>query len=95
MGTINSMQDRSKVHFQQGDACNLDPNLGQFGCVLAANLICRLPEPMSFLEALPRLVVPGGIVVITSPYTWMKDYTPEVCCVIIHIPMCSFSSKMH
>ena len=60
-----------------GDACHL-PELGQFGCVFAGNLICRLPEPMKFFQRLPGMIVPGGILVITSPYTWLQQYTPEV-----------------
>lgn len=61
-----------------GDGCNLPVELGQFGCVLAGNLICRLPDPIKFFKRLPSLVVPGGIVVITSPYTWLEEYTPKV-----------------
>ena len=70
-------QDRTRVQFTVGDACNL-PQLGQFGCVFAGNLICRLPEPMKFFERLSDLIVPGGILVITSPYTWLEQYTPKV-----------------
>jgi putative 4-mercaptohistidine N1-methyltranferase len=70
--------DRDRCVFMQGDACNLSPNLGQFGCVLGANLVCRLPDPMVFLNRLRSLVVPGGIVVLTSPYSWLKEYTPKV-----------------
>ncbi|EDV24011.1 hypothetical protein TrispH2_002391 [Trichoplax sp. H2] len=69
--------DRSRVHFQCGDACNLPTNLGQFGCVLAANLICRLPDTRAFLYRLPSLVAAGGILVITSPYTWLEQFTPK------------------
>jgi 2-polyprenyl-3-methyl-5-hydroxy-6-metoxy-1,4-benzoquinol methylase len=64
--------------FMQGDACNLSPDLGQFGCVLGANMVCRLPDPMVFLNRLRSLVVPGGIVVLVSPYTWLEQYTPKV-----------------
>ena len=60
-----------------GDACNL-PELGQFGCVLAANVICRLPDPVPFLVRLRSMVVPSGIVVITTPYSWLEQYTPKV-----------------
>lgn len=41
----NILQDRSRCHFKEGDACDLPEDIGQFGCVLAANLICRLPDP--------------------------------------------------
>ena len=71
------VQDRTKVSFMVEDACHL-PELGQFGCVLAANLICRLPDSRLFLEKLSDLLVPGGILLITSPYSWSQDFTPQV-----------------
>ena len=74
---LSGSQDRTAVSFMVGDACQL-PDLGQFGCVLAANLICRLPEPTKFFQQLPDMIVPGGILVITSPYTWLEQYTPKV-----------------
>nr|XP_002122415.1 uncharacterized protein LOC100180046 [Ciona intestinalis] len=69
--------DRSRCKFQQGDACNLPLDLGKFGCVLAANLICRLPNPTDFLLRLSNLVAEGGILVILSPYTFLREYTPK------------------
>jgi len=66
------------VTFEQGDACNLRSDIGEFGCVLGANLLCRLPTPLDFLDRLPDIVVPGGIVVLTSPYSWLEEYTPKV-----------------
>jgi putative 4-mercaptohistidine N1-methyltranferase len=69
---------RSRVRFEHGDAHALDGSLGVFDVVLAANLIDRLAEPARFLEQLPRLVAPRGQLVITSPYTWIPEYTsPE------------------
>ena len=61
-----------------GDACNLPDNLGQFGCVFAANLICRLPDPANFYGRLPSMVATGGLLFITSPYTWLETYTDKV-----------------
>lgn len=69
--------DRTRCSFQQGDACDLPLDLGKFGCVLAANLICRLHTPLAFLNRMPDLVIPGGILVITSPYTFMEEYTDK------------------
>ena len=69
--------DTEKVSFQQGDACALPKNLGTFDVVLAANLIDRLENPRQFLESLPELMNPGGQLVITSPYTWLEEYTPK------------------
>lgn len=68
--------DRSRVSFAVGDAMALEPDLGPFDIVLAANLICRLPEPLRFIERLPGLVKPGGQLLLTTPFTWLEDYTP-------------------
>eukprot|EP00903_Cladosiphon_okamuranus_P013496 g12571.t1 len=66
----------SRASFSQGDACSLDVEaLGSFDAVLASNLLCRLPKPQSFLEDLPALVKPGGVAVLISPYSWLKEYT--------------------
>jgi hypothetical protein len=43
--------------------------------VLLANLIDRLPDPRRCLAQMDRLVVPGGQLIITSPYTWLAEYT--------------------
>lgn len=69
--------DRRRVHFLKGDACALPTTLGTFDIVLAANLVCRLYDPVRFLHSVRGLVKPGGIVVITSPYTFSVDYTPR------------------
>lgn len=70
--------DRKRCTFYQGDACNLDlEKLGQFGVVLGANLVCRLPEPLNFLRDLPKLIIPGGYLVLPSPYSWLEQYTPK------------------
>ena len=65
------------VRFEQGDACDLRANLGSFDFVLMANLIDRLPDPARCLGSLARLVSSGGWLVITSPYTWLEEYTPR------------------
>ena len=69
--------DPSRVSFEQGDAMALRDGLGVFDVVLMANLIDRLHEPSKCLLSLARLVAPGGQLVITSPYTWMLEYTPR------------------
>ncbi|MEM6280303.1 MAG: methyltransferase domain-containing protein, partial [Verrucomicrobiota bacterium] len=42
--------DPERVQFEQGDAMGLREDLGAFDLVHAANLLCRLPEPMRFLN---------------------------------------------
>jgi putative 4-mercaptohistidine N1-methyltranferase len=67
--------DRRRAHFEVGDAMNLPEELGSFDLVLAANLICRLPDPQRFLQRLPRLVNSGGQLLITTPFTWLEEFT--------------------
>jgi SAM-dependent methyltransferase len=56
---------------------NLPVGLAGFDFVHAANLLCRLPEPMRLVERLPGLVKTGGILVLATPCTWMETYTPR------------------
>ncbi|MFT5127708.1 MAG: ubiquinone/menaquinone biosynthesis C-methylase UbiE [Rhodothermales bacterium] len=63
--------------FAVGDACELRTDLGQFDAILLANLIDRLPDPAACLQQMARLMRPGGILAIVSPYTWLAEFTPE------------------
>jgi putative 4-mercaptohistidine N1-methyltranferase len=65
-----------RVSFEQGDAMDLRGDLGTFDRVLAANLLCRLREPAKLLARLPELVKPGGELVLTTPCTWLEEFTP-------------------
>jgi putative 4-mercaptohistidine N1-methyltranferase len=67
--------DGEKLEFIQGDAMKLPDSLGAFDRVHAANLLCRLPEPMRLLERLPVLVKPGGELVLATPCTWLEEFT--------------------
>lgn len=69
--------DRTRVSFETGDACDLRDHLSSFDVLLLANLIDRLPDPAACLDRLSGLCNPGAQLIITSPYTWMSDYTPE------------------
>ena len=71
---LNIHPDR--VTFLQGDAMDLAPALGTFDLVHAANLVCRLTEPLRFLSRLPSLVRPGGHLLLTTPCTWLAEFTP-------------------
>jgi hypothetical protein len=42
-----------------------------------ANLVDRLSDPARCLRSLAGLVQQGGQLVITSPYTWMEEFTPK------------------
>ena len=65
----------SKVEFFQADACNLKPLYTDYDLVFAGNLIDRLYSPAKFLRMIHERIRPGGILVITSPYTWLTEYT--------------------
>jgi len=75
--TARAPSHGEKIQFETGDAMCLRADLGAFNVVLAANLICRLPNPGHFLDRLPELVIPGGQLLLTTPFTWLEDYTPR------------------
>ncbi len=66
---------RDRVQFCQGDACNLPDKFSGYDLILAANLIDRLYSPRRFLSTIHERMNPGGILVLTSPYTWLEEYT--------------------
>ncbi len=63
--------------FSQGDACNLKPILTDYDLVFAANLIDRLYEPAKFVDQIHERILPGGLLMIASPYTWLEEHTPK------------------
>jgi putative 4-mercaptohistidine N1-methyltranferase len=73
---VPSGVERDRVEFLVGDAMDLPP-LGAFDVVLAANLICRLPEPQKFLARVPSLVKPGGQLLLATPFSWLEEFTPR------------------
>ena len=74
---IVSEHHPERVEFETGDAMNLRGDLGMFDVVLAANLICRLPDPLRFIERLPDLVAPGGQLLLATPFSWLEQFTPQ------------------
>ena len=67
--------DAGRVRFETGDAMALRDGIGRSDIVLAANLLCRLPEPRKFLERLPDLVSPGGQLLLATPFSWLPEFT--------------------
>ena len=87
-GDLVSYQERSlkalqldevvhKVDFWQGDACNLKPQFTNYDFIMAANLIDRLYSPRQFLSNIHQRLNIGGVLMITSPYTWLEEHTPR------------------
>ena len=69
--------DAARVKFEVGDAMDLRSDLGTFDVVLAANLLCRLPDARVFLARASQLVKPGGQLLLTTPFTWLEQFTPR------------------
>jgi 5-histidylcysteine sulfoxide synthase/putative 4-mercaptohistidine N1-methyltranferase len=67
----------NRVSFSQGDAGNLRQQFTDYDLVLASNLIDRLPRPESFLNSISARIRPGGLLVLTSPYTWLAEFTEK------------------
>jgi putative 4-mercaptohistidine N1-methyltranferase len=67
--------DRKRARFEVGDATRLRDDLGMFDVVMMANLIDRVPAPRKLLEQMPGLLKRGGQLIITSPYTWLPQFT--------------------
>lgn len=65
------------ITFDVGDAVDLAERLPPADIVLAANLLCRLPTPRRFLNAMSRLVKPGGQLLLVTPFTWLDSFTPR------------------
>ena len=68
---------KHKVEFFQGDACNLKPIFTGYDLILAANLIDRLYDPAKLLNSIHTRINPGGLLMITSPYTWLAEHTKK------------------
>lgn len=63
------------VDFTQGDASNLRPKYTDYDLVFAGNLIDRLYDPEKFLLDIHTRLRSGGLLILTSPYTWLEEYT--------------------
>lgn len=87
-GSLHTIQERTltelglekttqKVEFLQGDACNLKPRFTGYDVIMATNLIDRLYEPRLFLDHIHERINNNGLLVLTSPYTWLEEYTQK------------------
>jgi putative 4-mercaptohistidine N1-methyltranferase len=69
--------NRERCRFETGDATALRTNIGRFDVVLAANLIDRVQSPADLLNSFSRLVQSGGHLILSSPYTWLEEFTSK------------------
>ncbi len=77
LASLGLLETAQRAHFYQADACNLKSLYQNYDLVIAANLIDRLHHPRKFLDDISTRIVTGGLLVITSPYTWLEEYTPR------------------
>ncbi len=68
---------QNKIKFYQGDACNLKQEHNDYDLILCNNLIDRLYDPSIFLKDIQTRIKKGGILAISSPYTWLEEYTKK------------------
>ncbi|MBN2292471.1 MAG: 5-histidylcysteine sulfoxide synthase [Pirellulales bacterium] len=66
-----------RVEFWQGDATNLKPQFTGYDLILSANMLDRLYEPKRFLQTIHDRMNMGGVLVLTSPYTWLEEFTKK------------------
>jgi len=74
----------AKVRFLKGDAGA--PSLEawsqgtnrRFDAILLGNLVCRLAKPRETLAVIGgELLAPGGHLLVTSPFSWKAEFTPQ------------------
>lgn len=66
-----------RTTFAVADACNLGAEYAGYDLIFAGNLIDRLQDPRSFLASVHRHLAEDGVLVISSPYTLLEEYTPK------------------
>lgn len=66
---------RDRVQFFQADVCNLKGLYTGYDLIFAGNLIDRLYNPIQFLKEISTRVNQGGLLIISSPYTWREEFT--------------------
>ena len=77
LSQLDLAERAQNVAFSQGDACNLKSKYDNYDLIFAGNLIDRLYEPKVFLTDIIKRLNSGGLLVITSPYTWLEEYTDK------------------
>jgi len=70
-------QNAGKVSFYQEDACNLGAHHQDYELIFAGNLLDRLQNPAQFLSSIHQYLSMDGILVMSSPYTLLAEFTPR------------------
>jgi len=75
LASLGYVESAPKCNFMQGDACNLADKYSGYDLIFAGNLIDRLYSPKQFLSTIHERLNIGGLLILTSPYTWLEEYT--------------------
>lgn len=67
----------TRVEFFQADALNLKERFSDYNLIFAGNLLDRLTEPKKFLTTIHERLSPGGLLILSSPYTWLEEFTKQ------------------
>lgn len=67
----------ARTRFSQADACALAAEFTGYDLIFAGNLVDRLREPRAFLADVHQRLNEGGVLVISSPYTLLEEFTPR------------------
>ncbi|GAB1267731.1 5-histidylcysteine sulfoxide synthase [Aurantivibrio infirmus] len=67
----------SRCQFMQADACNLNEKFDRYNLIFAGNLIDRLYSPKKFLSMIGDRLEKSGVLILTSPYTWLEEFTEK------------------
>ena len=51
--------------------------MGKFSLIFGGNLIDRLYDPTAFLLQISQFLESHGVLILTSPYSWLEDFTPK------------------
>lgn len=77
LSTLKLDDVTSRVSFQQGDACNLSASHREYDLIFAGNLLDRLRDPGQFLRSVHQYLAADGVLVMSSPYTLLTEFTPR------------------
>ena len=76
LATLKLQATAERINFAQGDATKSEPGK-RYDLIFAGNLLDRLAAPADFLSSIAKRLEPGGLFVISTPYTLMESFTPR------------------
>lgn len=62
------------------DICNIPEPAESFDVILCSEVLEHLPDPLRALQELYRLLKPGGVIIITAPFSSLVHFAPYHYC---------------